>query len=266
MQRILITGAAGKIGQTLREGIRGCYEFVRLTDIRPLGRAGPGEECVMADLTDAEAMAQVTADIDCVVHLGGIPTEASWDDIISANVTGTTNLFEAARCTRVKRIIYASSNHVIGYYRNDLSVGTDDPVRPDSRYGVSKAFGEAVGRLYADKHGMSVACIRIGSFRQRPQSARELATWVSPRDLVHLVRRCIDTPGYRFLTVYGVSGNRRCRWTSAASEFIGYHPQDDAEVFAADFPASREADAPEQVFHGGRLAGVEFTNDIDSVD
>jgi uronate dehydrogenase len=266
MQRILVTGAAGKIGRTLRDGLRNCYGLVRLSDIRPMAAAGPGEECVMADLTDGSALREITTSMDCIVHLGGIPTEASWQDVIDANIIGTANLFEAARLSGVKRVVYASSNHVIGFYRNELTVGTADPVRPDSRYGISKAFGEAVGRMYADKHGMSVACLRIGSFRERPQSSRELATWISPRDLVHLVRRCIDAPNYRYITLYGVSANRRCRWSGNAAEFVGYHPQDDGDMFAADFPSPSPADTPEHMFHGGRLAGLEFTNDPDSIE
>ena len=167
MKNILITGAAGLIGNTLREALRGVYPLLRLSDIRSLDTPLAGEECIAADLGDIAAVSAIMRGIDCVVHLGGVPREAPWDAILNTNIAGTYNVFEAARLASVKRLIPASSNHVIGYYRTNKSVGVDESPRPDSRYGVSKVFGEALGRLYADKHGMSVACLRIGSFRQQ---------------------------------------------------------------------------------------------------
>jgi hypothetical protein len=176
MQRILITGAAGEIGTVLRAGLAGSYSLLRLLDVRPCANAGKGEEAVVADVTDLDAVTAATRDIDCVVHLAGVPREGPWNQILPKNVAGTYNLFEAARRSGVKRVIFASSNHVIGFYRVGNKVDENALVRPDSRYGVSKVFGEAVGRLYADKHGLSVACLRIGSFRDAPKNARELRT------------------------------------------------------------------------------------------
>ena len=267
MKRILITGAAGGIGKALRAGLTGVYPLLRLTDIRPIADDAAREECAMADLTDFTAVNAVMRGIDCVVHLGGVPREGPWDAILNNNIAGTYNVFEAARQCGVKRLIFASSNHVIGYYRAGNSVGVDEPPRPDSRYGVSKVFGEALGRLYADKHGMSVACLRIGSFRPRPENARQLATWVSPRDLTQLVRRCIDAPDYRFLVLYGVSNNTRSRWRNPHAALVGYTPLDNAEDYAAGLaaPASDGRD-PAIEFHGGEFCALEFSGDIKSID
>jgi uronate dehydrogenase len=147
----------------------------------------------------------------------------------------------------------------------------DDAVapRPDSRYGVSKVFGEALGRMYADKHGMSVACMRIGSFRpdDAPTAPRHLFTWISHRDMVQLAKRCIDTPDYHFVIVYGVSGNARNRWDNANVRRLGYAPQDDAELHAAQIAATGQTeDAREALFHGGFGCLVEFDGDPQRID
>lgn len=267
MKQVLITGAAGAIGSALRAGLRGVYPLLRLADIRPLAAAAPREECVTADLTDFVAVASMMDGIDCVVHLGGVPREGPWNAILDNNIIGTYNVFEAARRNGVKRVVFASSNHVIGYYRADKELGVDEPPRPDSRYGVSKVFGEALGRLYADKYGLSVACLRIGSFRERPQNARQLATWISPRDMVQLARCCIDAPDYRFLVLYGVSGNSRNRWRNRAAGLIGYQPQDNAEAYASEFTAPlADGTDPAVEFHGGEFCALEFKNKINEVD
>lgn len=267
MKRILMTGAAGAIGSTLRAGLRGAYPLLRLSDARPLTAPAAGEECVSADLRDCAAVASLMQGMDCVVHLGGVPREGPWEAILENNIVGTYNVFEAARQCGVKRVVFASSNHVIGYYRAERKVGIEELPRPDSRYGVSKVFGEALGRLYADKHGLSVACLRIGSFRERPQNARQLATWISPRDMVQLARCCIDAPDYRFLVLYGVSNNTRNRWHNPAAELIGYKPQDNAEACASEFIARPAGDTdPAVAFHGGEFCNIEFFNKIKMID
>ncbi|MDP2242018.1 MAG: NAD(P)-dependent oxidoreductase [Burkholderiales bacterium] len=267
IKRLLITGASGAIGSCLRAEMRNAYALVRLSDVRPLPAPVAVEECIRADLGNFEAVASLMQDIDCVIHLGGVPKEDSWNAILEHNIVGTYNVFEAARQAGVKRVIYASSNHVIGYYRADKTIGVEEPPRPDSRYGVSKVFGEALGRLYADKHGLSVACLRIGSFRERPQNVRQLATWISPRDMVHLVRCCIDAPDYRFLVLYGVSNNDRNRWRNPAAAVIGYQPQDNAEAHASEFQAPRpDGTDPSTEFHGGEFCSIEFTNIINKIE
>ncbi len=256
LNRVLITGAAGRIGRTLRAGLGKRYRLLRLLDLAPLGAAAAGEEVVHADIGDLAAMEAALEGIDCVVHLAGVPEEDVWEKILPANIVGTYNVFEAARRRGTRRIVFASTNHVVGFHP-----------RADTRYGASKAFGEALGRLYADKHGISVACLRIGSFQVKPQDERQLATWISPRDTVELVRCCIEAPDYHFLIVYGVSNNRDRRWFDRASRLLDYAPQDDAEAFAAEIRARGEKpDAIAARFHGGPYCAMEFSGDVAQID
>jgi uronate dehydrogenase len=264
MKRILITGAAGKIGNALRQGLRDNYSLIRLADIASLDRSAAGEELATTDVRDMAALEKAMVGIECVVHLAGVPEEAAWDQVLPLNVEGCYNVFEAARRCGVKRVIFASSNHAVGFHRRERFIDNTVDPRPDSRYGVSKVFGEALGRLYADKHGLSVACLRIGTFRtpDRPVDARQLLTWISHRDMVQLVRRCIDHPNYHFVTVYGVSNNLRSRWDNTNVKFIGYRPEDDSEIFAAEILALgiKENEIAAQ-FHGAHYCPMEFTGD-----
>lgn len=268
-KRILITGAAGQIGVALRHGLRGSYALLRLSDIAPLGAAQAGEEICSADLRDMAALEASMQGIDCIVHLGGVSVEDSWEKVLPANIEGCYNVFEAARRCGVKRVIFASSNHAIGFHRRERFIDNTVLPRPDSRYGVSKVFGEAVGRLYADKHGLSVACLRIGTFRtpDRPDEARQLLTWISHRDMVQLVRRCIDYPDYHFIVAYGVSNNLRSRWDNSNVKFLGYRPEDDSEAFAAEIFARgiKENEIAAQ-FHGGFYCPMEFSGDTGDIE
>jgi uronate dehydrogenase len=267
MNRVLVTGAAGRIGRTLRQGLAGRYRLLRLLDVAPLGEAASGEEVLRTDITDLAAVEAALDGIDCVVHLAGVPEEDIWEKILPANIVGTYNVFEAARRRGARRIVFASTNHVVGFHRRERRLDDNVMPRPDTRYGASKAFGEALGRLYADKHGISVACMRIGSFQPKPQDERQLSTWISPRDTVALVRCCIEAPDYHFLIVYGVSDNRDRRWFDQASRLIGYAPQDDAEAFAAEVRARGEKTDPIAArFHGGPYCPMEFTGDVSKID
>ena len=266
-REILITGAAGEIGCVLRAGLGNGTRRLRMLDIRPQEPAREHEEVVTADLADIDALRHAARGIDCIVHLAGVPREGAWDAILPNNVIGTYNLFEAARQAGVKRVIFASSNHVVGYYRATQSVGITEPARPDSRYGVSKACGEALGRMYADKYGLEVACLRIGSFRARPEDARQLATWISHRDMVELTRCCIDAAGFHFLVLYGVSNNTRNRWKNPHAADVGYQPVDNAEQYAAELESKKPpAGDPAAEFHGGAFCGLEFTGDARRIE
>jgi uronate dehydrogenase len=233
MQRVLITGAAGRIGRSLRTGLRGHYPVLRLLDVAPQQAAEPGEEVVTLDLNDRVATEAAMKDVDAVIHLAAISRGAGFEDILSSNITPTYSVFEAARRAGVGRVVFASSHHVMGFYPRSETVAPDDPVRPDSLYGVSKVFGEALGRLYAEKHGLQVVCLRIGAFAERPKRPRHLSTWLSPRDCLQLVRCCLDAPAVGFTVVYGVSANTGSWWKDDAAARLGYHPQDNAEEFAA---------------------------------
>ncbi|MBL8380252.1 MAG: NAD(P)-dependent oxidoreductase [Burkholderiales bacterium] len=268
-RNILITGAAGQIGVALRAGFKGVYPLLRLSDRAPLAAAGPGEEVVQADLGDMPAIEKLVQGIDCIIHLGGASTENTWETILSANIAGCFNLFEAARKHKVKRVIFASSNHAIGFHRRERFIDNTVVPRPDTRYGVSKVFGEALGRLYADKHGLSVACLRIGTFRNpdRPDNVRQLQSWISHRDMVHLMRCCIDHPDYHFAVVYGLSNNLRGRWDNSNVKWLGYRPQDDSEAWAAEILAKGEKENEvSALFHGGFYTPMEFDGDVDRID
>lgn len=264
--RILITGAAGTIGTTLRAGLRSFGSTLRLTDRRPLGAAGEGEEVVIADLNDVDQVLAVTRGVDCIVHLAGVPREDAWQPILRSNIEAVYNLFEAARINAVRRLILASSNHVIGFHRAGRAVGAATPPRPDSRYAVSKLFGEALGRLYADKHGIEVACVRIGSFRPHPQNARQLATWISPADLTSLVRRCLDAPRFHYLIVYGASANAGNRWAADDRAIVGYRPTDSADDHTPLVTAQEDGASLATLFHGGENCAQEFSGNVDDID
>jgi len=264
MTRVLITGAAGHIGKVLRQGLRGRYELLRLSDIAPLGNAtGSGEEVVQADVQDFAATHASMKGIDCVVHLGGVPIEDKWEKILPINIAGTYNVFEAARQQGVKRVIFASSNHAIGFYRRGERIDDTAQPRPDTRYGVSKACGEAIGHMYADKHGIGVACLRIGTCRERPVEIRHLSTWQSHRDITQLIYRCIEAPHLHFIIAYGVSNNPRSWWdNTAAQQQLGYVPEDSAETFAAELLGREEpVDKVAALFHGGPFCSDGFAGD-----
>lgn len=266
--RVLITGAAGNIGKCLRDQLRGRYALLRLADIAEQEPAQAGEEIRTLDVRDMASVERCMEGIDCVIHLAGIPGVDTWDKILPMNIDGCYNVFEAARRQRVPRVIFASSNHAVGYHRRERFLDNAVEPRPDSLYGVSKVFGEALGRMYADKYGMSVACLRIGTFRtpDRPSEARQLLTWLSHRDMAQLARRCIENASYHFVVVYGVSNNLRNRWDNSDVKFLGYQPQDDSEVFAAEILAK---DIPEDPiaaqFHGGFYCPLEFVGTTERI-
>lgn len=208
MKTLLITGAAGDIGTHLRRELAGVYRL-RLSDIRPIEALAAGETFVAGDIAQMPDMLQATQGVDAILHLGGVASEADWEPILQANIIGCYNVFEAARRNGVKRVLFASSNHAVGFYRRDEVIDHRVYPRPDSRYGLSKVFGEQAGSLYADKYGLEVFCMRIGNLTTKPSDRRRLSIWISPRDLAQLVRIGVDHPDIRFEIVYGVSGNRR---------------------------------------------------------
>src|SRR6266702_3309124 len=224
MQNVLITGAAGDIGTRLRKILRSVYPHIRASDIRKPADLAAGDDFVAADLTDLAQVEKAVAGIEGVVHLGGHAVEGSWETILNDNIIGCYNLFEAARRAGVKRVIFASSNHAIGFYPRSQRIGVEGRVKPDSRYGVSKAFGEALGSLYADKHGLRVTCIRIGNVNDTPLDKRRLSIWVKPDDLAHLIRIGLEHPDIRFEVFYGASNNEAGWWDNSNAHRFGYRP------------------------------------------
>ena len=269
-RRLLLTGAAGEIGTVLRPALREATLRLRLHDIRSVPELTPQEVAVGGDIADPAIARAAMEGVDCVVHLAGIPRETGGtpEEILHANVIGAHSVFEAARRAGVKRIVFASSNHVIGFHPADRAIGTQEPPRPSGLYGASKVWGEALGRLYADKHGIEVACLRIGAFRAKPGNARELGGWISHRDMAALARCCVDAPSFHFLVLYGVSANTRAKWggDEAARAHVGFAPQDNAEDWAAELEGL--APGPTSVaarFHGGGVCEIGFSGDPDRI-
>jgi len=266
--RVLITGAAGIIGMCLRTHLRGRYALLRLADIAEQEPAGEGEDVRTFDIREIDSVERCMQGMDCVVHLAGVPVEDSWEKVLPLNIEGCYNVFEAARRQGVRRVVFASSNHAVGYHRRERFIDNAVQPRPDSRYGVSKVFGEALGSMYADKYGMSVACLRIGTFRKpdRPCESRQLLTWISHRDMAQLARRCVEHESYHFVVAYGVSNNLRNRWDNSNVKFLGYAPEDDSEVFAAEILAQGVQENPIAAqFHGGFYCPIEFVGSTDRV-
>ena len=258
MKHVLITGAAGLIGTALRENFKGRYRL-RLSDIHTPEDIREDEEFVQADLREFEAVQGIVEGVDAVVHLGGIASEDTWEAIRDVNIEGTYNVFEAARRSGAKRVIYASSVHAVGFYPRSRKIGSHVTVLPDSRYGVSKAFGEALGALYANKYGLEVMAIRIGNAYPEPIDERRLSIWTSHRDLARIIGVGIDHPDIRFEIVYGVSGNTRTWWDNAAAERLGYRPEDNAEDWAETVMATapEDPDSPGADVQGGAFAFLE---------
>jgi uronate dehydrogenase len=264
MQRVLITGAAGGIGRRLRMLLRGVYPELRLSDRAPIAGLAHGETFVAADLSDSVALEKAVAGVDGIVHLGGMSVENDWPTILQSNIIGAYNLFEAARRQGVRRIVFASSNHAVGFYRRTRRIGTAVLPRPDTRYGVSKAFGEALGALYADKHGLGVLCIRIGNVDDQPVDKRRLSIWIHPEDLAQLVRIGLDHPDLRYEVVYGASDNERSWWDNATAYRLGYRPRHRAESHVAQAMAAQANLPPDpigDIFQGGSFCAAEFAGD-----
>src|SRR3954470_15702918 len=230
VKTVLITGAAGDVGTHLSRELADKYRL-RLSDKRPL-KPPKGQTFMRADVSKMADALRITKGVDAVVHLGGYSVEGPWDAILQANIVGCYNVFEAARRNGVKRILFPTSNHAVGFYRRDQKIDHRVYPKPDSRYGVSKVFGEALGSLYAEKYGMQVFMMRIGNVGPRPLDKRRLSIWFSPRDLAQLVSIGIDHPGIKFEIVYGISRNKRAWYDNSNAYRLGYKPQDDSETYA----------------------------------
>lgn len=228
---LLLTGAAGGLGTALRERLKANCDVLRLSDVKPFGPAATGEEIMLADLADATAVDAMVKGVDAIVHLGGVSVEGPFGPILQANILGMHNLYEAARRHGVKRIAFASSNHVTGFYRQGETITADHPARPDGNYGLSKAFGEDLSRFYFDRYGIETACVRIGSSFPEPKDRRMLATWLSHDDLHRLITACLTTPVLGHSIIFGMSDNAVTWWDNSRANHIGYRPRDSSDIF-----------------------------------
>lgn len=264
LKKLLLTGAAGGVGRSIRDLLPQLAEHIVLSDIGDVGEIGPKESFIRCNLADADGVSRLLDGVDGVIHLGGISVERSFEPILQGNIIGLYNLYEAARHHGKPRIIFASSNHVVGYYRSDDYIDNTVYPRPDSLYGVSKVFGEAMASMYHDKFGQETLSLRIGSCFERPLNPRMLSTWLSYRDFVSLCDRAFSVPKLGHTIVYGASANEKLWWDNSRAAFLGWQPEDSsaqwtAEVMAATGP--QDPADPAVMYQGGAFAGAGHPDD-----
>lgn len=262
MRKVLLTGAAGGVGRMIRPMLRQIYPELVLSDMNEPEALQPNEPFRRADLSNIEEVEAAVAGMEGILHLGGFSVEGPWETILQANIVGCYNLYEAARRAGVKRIVFASSNHAMGFYPRRSKIGIAAIPRPDTRYGISKVFGEAVGAMFADKHGIGVLSIRIGNVGEKPIDKRRLAIWLHPEDLVQLMRIGLEHPGLRYEVVYGMSSNERAWWDNTRAYELGYQPRHRAEDhvdFALAGQARLKPDAIADFYQGGDFCALEHS-------
>jgi uronate dehydrogenase len=258
-KRLLLTGASGGLGTLLRHEMAPLTEVMRITNRHDMGEPGPNEEIVVCDLADRDAVMELTRDVDMVIHMGGVGKESTFEAILQSNYVGFYNLYEGCRKNGVRRIVWGSSNHAIGFYPRTQTIDASVTPRPDSNYGVSKVFGEGMAQYYWDKFRLESVSIRIGSCFPEPTDRRMLTTWLSYPDFVHLVERCLFAPRVEHTTVYGVSNNDSLLWDNRLASHIGYRPSDNAELYREKVEAATEPydrDDLTIAAHGGGFAAA----------
>ncbi|MFC8511580.1 NAD-dependent epimerase/dehydratase family protein [Streptomyces sp. NPDC057257] len=262
---VLLTGAAGGVGTLMRDLLPEYGYELRLLDLRPIEGA---PDAITADLADKQAVREAVRDVDAIIHLGGISLEAPFEKILRANIEGTYNLYEAAREEGVARIVFASSNHAIGFTPRPQGdtpldpgalIPIDTPRRPDTFYGLSKSFGEDLAQLYWDKHGLETVSVRIGSCFPEPTSVRMLSVWMSPADGARLFHAALTAENVEHTVVYGSSANTRLWWDLTTARALGYDPQDDSEPYAEKLIAEQGDLDPENIAHA--YVGGHFVSD-----
>lgn len=261
MKKIVLTGAAGRLGSHLREPLSKLADTLLSSDIaESLGKLYPGEQYVRADLEQLDQIESLLEGADMVVHFGAIGDEAPFDQILGPNIVGAYNIWEAAYRNGVRRVVYASSIHVVGMHAKTDFIGTDAPHRPDTFYGLAKCFAEDLASMYWDKRQIESVCMRILSCAQ-VTNARALGSWLSYDDLIQMVERAITAPVTGFTVVYGVSNNDRAPVDNAKASYLGYRPKDNAEQFAAQILADEpqhDLNDATYMYQGGPFASVEL--------
>jgi uronate dehydrogenase len=254
----------GAIGQVLRPRLRARGILLHSTDIAAFPPIDSGEKASCGDLRNPAVVDAVLAGTASAIHLAGSSVERPLPEIIENNLVALHELYEGARRHGLRRVIFASSNHAIGMYPSDMRLSLTDPTRPDGLYGLSKVWGEAMGRLYWDKHGIETVAIRIGSALPRPTQMRHLATWLGHDDLEQLIHCALSAPALGFLTVWGVSANTRSWWDNGDAAKLGYAPRQNAETFIAEILAQPDPLGPvARYFQGGDFAAADFSRTLD---
>lgn len=255
IQKILLTGAGGKLGRRLRQPLARLCDALVSTDLVALSPVAGNESVVSADLADASAVERLVAGAHAIVHFAGYPREADWASLIPANIVATTHLWEAALAHGVRRIVYASTNHVVGFHPVGRHIGVNDEIKCDSRYGVSKAFAETLARFYYEKYGIESLGLRIGRCEEAPTDERMLSTWLHPDDLVQLVGLGLHHP-VRADIAYGISDNARAWCSNPPAEELPYRPAHRADSYP--LPASQPAAPSRWLFQGGPFAQADY--------
>ncbi len=241
---LLITGAAGRLGTELRRGLAPLARRLRLTDVAEIKDLQPNEVAVFCDLADMEAVMALAEGVDAIVHFGGAPLEKDWDTVLNSNIRGSYHIYEGARKHGVKRVVYASSVHAIGYHDLTSHIDALSPHRPDSLYGLSKCFVEDLGRLYWDKFGIESAMLRIFSSFPEPADRRMLWSWLSFDDCVRLTSAALTAPRVEFTVAFGMSDNQVKPVDNRLAGHLGYQPQDNTEAYRAGVEGRTPAPDP----------------------
>ncbi len=257
---ILLTGASGALGRVLVRSLGALGWRLVLTDIAPFPDALPGGAVFSrADLSDGMAILRLAEGCGTIIHLGGVSVERPFEEVIGPNIRGLYHIYEAARREKA-RVIFASSNHSVGFYERDANVPAETPFMPDGYYGLSKAYGELMGRMYWFKHGVESVNVRIGSALPEPINARMLATWLSYPDFSRLMERCVLTPAVGHAVIWGASRNSRMTWwRDDARQALGWAPIDSADPFAGQLAGKVSGDAVEERYMGGAYCSIDYT-------
>lgn len=259
---IALSGAEGNIGRVLRERLPARGYRVRSGSLSPLAPRAAGEDLVSGDLNDPAVVDRLLAGADVLIHMAGTSVERPLPEIIDNNLRALVAVYEGARRHRVRRVVFPSSNHAVGMHPVDQVLDVDVDLRPDGFYGLSKVWGEALARMYWDKHGIESVCVRIGTCIEKPLEVRHLSTWFGWDDLLHFTERCIEATDVGFLQIYGVSGNTRSYWRNDQSARLGYRPTQNAEDWAAEVMARPMPDPRDPVarrFQGGAFVSLDYT-------
>jgi uronate dehydrogenase len=257
MKRVLLTGAAGTLGKAMRKALAGWADELVLSDIVPIETLNKGESFTACDLGDLSSVIELVRGCDGIIHLGGQSIEGTFDSIVNGNLKGTYHIYEAARQLGVKRIFFASSNHVVGFHSREERLNANSPMRPDSLYGVSKGFGELMAQYYFDKFGIESALVRIGSCLPKPIDRRMLSTWLSEGDMADLIKKVYAVNRLGCTVIYGASNNPWSWWDNSHANFIGWQPKDSSETFEDEVlknDAPLDDENPALLFQGGFFA------------